>query len=222
MNELALFAKHWRRAPVKTRLAVVLGEDRACDLYLCLLRTSLRRFAPLGDRRYVVYAPPESGAAFRKLIGRRAWSLRAQVSGDLGTRLRQDVDQSFATGTQRLVIIGADSPTLPLERLEQAFAFLRSNDVVLGPSDDGGYYLIGLRRAVPEIFDGIDWGTDRVWSQTMERLRSIAARVAVLPPWYDIDRDADLNRLVDELRSGAPLDPSLRTLARCLERALGG
>jgi rSAM/selenodomain-associated transferase 1 len=223
MNELALFAKHWRRGHVKTRLAAVVGDEQACELYRCFLRTSLTRLSRQGDRRFLVYSPPASTAEFRQFVGRRSWQLRPQVGGDLGARLSYDVQQSFDSGTARLVILGADSPTVPLDHVGRAFKLLESHEVVLGPTKDGGYYLIGLSRPQPELFAEIDWGTDRVWSQTMERLESVftSPRVAILPRWYDVDRPADLQRLVAELAAAAPFEAPLQSLARCVQRAMG-
>jgi glycosyltransferase A (GT-A) superfamily protein (DUF2064 family) len=119
----------------------------------------------------------------------------------------------FNNGADHIVLIGADSPTLPLEYMHQAFAELHRSEIVLGPSDDGGYYLVGLARAalggresssdLPPIFHDMPWGTPQVWSETLDRLDRAGRSYAVLPRWYDVDELADLERLRDELGQSA-------------------
>jgi rSAM/selenodomain-associated transferase 1 len=145
------------------------------------------------------------------------WSLEPQAEGDLGARMRAFFEWAFASGATRVVLIGSDSPTLPIPFVEEAFAALAQHPVVLGPTLDGGYYLVGadcqsvgeavLRPAasVPPIFERIDWSTSAVFEQTVERLRAAGLPYHVLPPWYDVDELADLARLKQELdaKSGA-------------------
>jgi len=123
-----------------------------------------------------------------------------QSSGDLGSRMSKVFKDLFAWGYESAVIIGADSPTLPLSHLRAAFAALERNPVVLGPSLDGGYYLIGLRAPQPELFKGIAWSTNQVLSQTIERVNQLGLQVQCLEPWYDVDTVDALNFLVSHLR----------------------
>jgi hypothetical protein len=223
MNELAIFAKHWQPGQVKTRLAAQLGATVACDLYRDFVVTLLRRLAGVGDRRYVVYAPPESRAAFEELVAEfPEWRIRPQIPGDLGARLGYDVAQSLQAGTGSLVILGTDSPSLPVDYVEQAFEALRTCDLVLGPSADGGYYLVALRRNVPGLFDDIEWSTERVWQQTLERVRRMSPTpsLRVLPSWYDVDELVDLQRLASELEAVPHDDLALSALFRSVRRAL--
>jgi glycosyltransferase A (GT-A) superfamily protein (DUF2064 family) len=96
----------------------------------------------------------------------------------------------LAGGAEKVVVVGSDSPGLPIEYVERAFTALDSHDVVIGPAMDGGYYLLGCRSKLPPVFDGIDWGSNRVLMQTVACLDA-AWRLAVLPPWYDVDRPDD-------------------------------
>ena len=105
------------------------------------------------------------------------------------------IEQQLSLGADAVVLVGADSPTLPVAYIEQAFAELRRADVVLGPAMDGGYYLVGCGRRVPPIFHGIAWSTGQVLAQTLARLEDRSWRLALLPPWYDVDTSADCGLL---------------------------
>jgi len=105
----------------------------------------------------------------------------------------------FGKGYSRVVLIGTDMPTLPLSYLQEVFSLLEDHPVVLGPSLDGGYYLIGLQAMLSEIFEDIDWGTNQVYSQTVERLDLIKIKPACLLPWYDVDTLEDLDFLIAHL-----------------------
>jgi glycosyltransferase A (GT-A) superfamily protein (DUF2064 family) len=112
----------------------------------------------------------------------------------------------------RVVVVGSDSPTLPLEHVRLAFESLREHAAVLGPATDGGYYLVGAAGAVPPIFDGVSWSTAAVWLQTRERLDRSHASYAVLPEWYDVDELDDLRHLYDELARLVEQDAAWRPL----------
>ena len=220
MNQLGMFAKFWRPGKVKTRLAVDIGADAASRLYRNFLETLLCRLESAAARREVVYAPSDARSAFETLVQttvssrrepRLAWQLTPQCQGDLGERMRSYFDNAFDRGMRRVVLIGSDSPTLPLARIHEAFEQLSHHPVVLGPSEDGGYYLVGARQKAPPIFDSIDWSTPEVWPQTVARLRKHRLSYAELAPWYDVDGLDDLHRLRDELRRG-PVDRLLHRL----------
>ena len=132
-----------------------------------------------------------------------------QGDGDLGERLTRLFAAAFDGGAASVCAIGSDTPHLPPAFLLDAFGRLSSPDVdiVLGSADDGGYYLIGMNRFCPEVFTGIDWGTANVWSQTLDRAAAANRRIALLPPWYDIDTSADLHRLRRDLSLGVVTAP---------------
>ena len=195
---LGIFAKYWQPGTVKTRLAQSIGAEPASQLYRLFVQTLLHRFDQVADERLLCYSPPQRRADFAAICA-PAWQLDAQRDGDLGQRMTHFFTHSRNTGFAGRVLIGSDSPTLPLDYLEQAFVLLESNAVVLGPSDDGGYYLIGVAGEVPPIFDRVAWSTGEVWDQTVGRLRGAGVSFAELPPWYDIDRKEDLVRLQRDL-----------------------
>ena len=106
--------------------------------------------------------------------------------------MQQYFVDALAHGARRVVLLGSDSPTLPLDYIERAWASLDDHPVVLGPTQDGGYYLIGIRDEVPPIFDHIAWSTPQVWDQTVSRLHQSQIPFAELPGWYDVDCLQDL------------------------------
>jgi uncharacterized protein len=213
-----MFAKFWSPGAVKTRLAASLGPKRAAAVHRLFVETLIARFGQCGDQRVIVFTPPDRQAAFRDVAAEH-WQLMLQTYGDLGQRMRAFFEESLAT-CERVVLIGSDSPDLPFEHVEQAFAALESHDVVLGPAQDGGYYLIGARRAVPQIFADIAWGTDRVWMQTIERLHETSSGWHELPIWFDVDDEAALQALLG--RIGNTQDRQLHRFQARLEALLSG
>lgn len=218
MNQLSVFAKYPAPGTVKTRLAAAIGAEPAAALARAMLICTLDRFASVSGRPTITYAPPDRIREFQSLVGDR-WQLTPQSTGDLGQRLANHFDSAFASGAEAVVVIGADSPTLPVAYVDDAFRQLANAAVVLGPSDDGGYYLIGAIRETPPVFANIDWSTPRVWSQTVDQLQSAGISYSVLPQWHDIDDATDLARLATELESLAGDAPSLIEL-RSLVRQL--
>jgi len=190
---------------VKTRLAQSTGDEAAARVQAAFLE-DVSAFAPAGVARLAACAPNPDHPAF-EAMGRLGWRLEEQGRGDLGTRLQRWLEAMLAEGYQRVVFVGSDSPTLPAQLLEQAFDSLRNHDVVLGPVFDGGYYLVGARRADTGLFEQIDWGTERVFAQSIERLSASAATFRVLPYWYDVDDLDDLRALARQLGLPGPYGP---------------
>ena len=192
-EQLGVFAKYWQPGTVKTRLAATIGDAGASRLYKQFVKTLLADSTRLPTDVCWSYAPADTREEFVDLAAGR-WELTPQADGNLGQRMSAFFHAALASGSQRVVLIGSDSPTLPVLHVREAFSQLESHDVVLGPSDDGGYYLIGAAGQVPAVFDQITWSTPRVWPQTIERLEHAGVRYFVLPPWYDVDDHNDLDR----------------------------
>ena len=180
-TQFGIFAKHWRPGRVKTRLARDLGDDAAAQLSRAFLATLLLRFSAIAERQLLCFTPAAAVDAFASLPIAR-WELSPQVEGNLGQRMQHYFDSGFEHGMQRGVLIGSDSPDLPREYVDRAFEMLASHDVVLGPSIDGGYYLVGASQRTPPIFADIAWSTPQVWTETLERLRQACIAPALLPP----------------------------------------
>ncbi len=215
MRVLGLFAKYWRPGGVKTRLAERIGAEQAADLQRAMLETLLARCASQGDQRVLAYFPAENKQDFACLAGDH-WRLAPQSSGDLGQRMQAFFAERFSAGASQVVLIGADSPTIPLAFIDQAFALLRDRDVVFGPAEDGGYYLLGLARLIPELFHDIAWSSSQVLQQSIEALNREQHSYSKLPSWYDVDRHDDLLRLRDELLPQRAFDAAFDPLRTCL------
>jgi glycosyltransferase A (GT-A) superfamily protein (DUF2064 family) len=125
----------------------------------------------------------------------------AQRGEDLGARIESAAVYAFARGRGPVVVVGTDSPTLPPSFVERAFASLSSeeSDVALGPTEDGGYYLVGLREPFEGLFRNVEWSTPRAYARTAENVARAGLRLLELPRWYDVDTPADLLRLRDEM-----------------------
>ncbi len=207
---LGLFAKRPAPGAVKTRLAAAVSPEWAAQVQAGFLLDSLERFSSLQVQRVLAYTPDDAGPHFQAITGGR-WELTPQGPGDLGKRMAAFCHQCFDAGANAVVLLGCDSPTLPLGLVAQAFAELARADLVLGPAADGGYYLIGCTPPPPEIFAGISWSTSGVLEQTIGRLTARPRRLALLPPWYDVDTIDDWHALrghVAALRM-AGIDPQL-------------
>lgn len=185
---------------VKTRLCPPCTLEEAARLYRCFLLDTFELVGGLrGVTVTVAYFPPGAEEAFKSMVP-SAFELMPQEGDDLGERLSRAFEQLFSLGYERVVAIGADSPTLPPAYIKQSFELLAGAELVLGPSADGGYYLIGMKAFHPELFRGVAMGTEKVFSQTLERARRANLRVSFLPPWYDVDTQDDLKHLRAELR----------------------
>jgi rSAM/selenodomain-associated transferase 1 len=198
---LLIFAKAPEPGKTKTRLLSYLSAPFAARLQEAMTNDILRATAPLKARRYVLAAPSARHPYFKEIAARSALPCRDQVGVDLGKRMESAFQQFFKEGFRKVVIIGTDAPTLPVVMIEEAFSRLKDVPVVLGPSTDGGYYLIGLRAPVPGLFDGIAWGTARVLARSLEILKAQSIGHTLLPAWSDLDRPEELSPLLGEIES---------------------
>lgn len=201
---------------MKTRLAAVVGDHRAAELYHEFIATVIARVGKNADQKTLWFAPSECGAVFSELAG-DDWQVHPQSEGDLGRRMQQMFESELSVQGCQCVLLGTDSPNLPTDYVERAFAALLSARLVLGPADDGGYYLIGACGEVPPVFDEMPFSTPRLWDATISRLAEMRWRegidYVVLPPWYDIDTADDLARLRSDLEQPPDVDdPILRHL----------
>jgi hypothetical protein len=148
--------------------------------------------------RVLACAPSASHVFFKIMEERQGVRVFDQVGEDLGARMVQAFTTMFERGYKHVLIVGTDVPSLPLTHYQQALSLLANHDVVLGPAQDGGYYLIGLTQAVPELFVGIPWSTDQVLTLTKQKANKLGLKTALLPEWRDIDTIDDLQALIDE------------------------
>ena len=223
---LAIMTKAPQAGRVKTRLVPPLTPEEAAELNKCFLRDTAAAISSACSRRSVgdaskmqfehtgashseaataaceiaVYTPVGAESAYTDLLP-ADFSLLPQRGDEFGERLYLAVEDLFKCGFDSLCLIDSDSPTVPAENFEQAVGLLSTTEdrVVLGPSDDGGYYLIGMKKPHQHLFEQIDWSTERVLNQTMQRATEIGIEVKLLPTGYDVDDDVSLRRLCNEL-----------------------
>jgi len=186
---LIVFVKAPRAGRVKTRLAQSVGADAACVIYQVLVGNLLRQIDSLGAVQ-LRFSPDGAEKEIRPWR-RKGWVLAPQGSGGLGRRLMAAFREAFAAGFERVAVIGSDSPEITPNDIEDAWAALGEHDVVLGPTKDGGYWLIALRKVFPKLFKGIPWSTERVFEKTVEQARAAALRVHCLRELEDIDTEQD-------------------------------
>jgi len=221
---LAVMTKAPHAGRVKTRLVPPLTLEEAAELNKCFLRDtaaaissacggSLRR-APQQCGPVAVYTPVGAESAYTDILP-ADFSLLPQRGGKFGERLYFAVKDLFKCGFDSVCLIDSDSPTVPAANFAEAVELLSTSEdrVVLGPSDDGGYYLIGVKKPLRHLFEQVDWSTERVLNQTIARATEIGLEVKLLPAGYDVDDDASLQRLRNELlgkRGGDSAAPSTR------------
>ncbi len=190
-RRLVVFARFPQPGRTKTRLIPALGAEGAARLHVHMIRRTMHRAGRLRGVGVELHHDGGSESDWRTMLAAPA-GLRAQSDGDLGARLRNAFDHSFARGDEIVVAVGTDCPFLERRVLNEAFAQLRRHDMVIGPAVDGGYYLLGLRRGVRSLFEGIDWGSERVFAQTLARAAEAGLDVHQLRLLRDIDTPDDL------------------------------
>jgi uncharacterized protein len=188
----------------KTRLVPLLGGGEAAELAACFLRdvsASIEAVPEAARRRgYAVYAPKGTEAVLRPLLP-DSFGLICRCDATLGVVLHGAMGELLAAGHDAVILVNGDSPSLPPVAIAAAIAAMRApgDRVVLGPASDGGYYLIGLKQPHAALFHDIPWSTPQVLAATIERARSLGLDVSLLPVWYDVDDEATLRMLADEL-----------------------
>ena len=200
---IAIMAKAPLPGEVKTRLCPPLSYEEAAQLYRCFLLDKIKQLNSLkATAPAVAYTPHDTEPLFEAMVP-SSFTLIPQKGPDLGARLSNTLNQLLESGYRRVMAIDSDTPTLPSAYLEKAVSLLSEPeiDVVLGPSEDGGYYLIGLRRLQPELFEKMHWSTAQVLSETIRRAQAKGLKVVCLPTWYDVDTPEDLKRLRESLHS---------------------
>jgi uncharacterized protein len=197
---LAVFARAPELGRVKTRLSPPLTADEALKLHRALVEDTLDQLDRVerpGLSRVLLLSRPLLHPTDLNIP--RSWTVGIQSSGDLGERLASVFYNSFRRGARKVLVLGSDSPTLPLEVIHDALDGLDRVDVVLGPATDGGYYLIGAKIFLADLFRGISWGSGEVLKQTKRTLQVLGTRFELLVPWYDVDRAQDLETIREEI-----------------------
>lgn len=190
-NALVIFAKEPRKDSVKTRLSSHLTDDQRMNLYVKLLAGTIEKLRTIeGVNTFLCYSPENAQEYFKQ------FSLEGfpQTEGDLGERMYRAVIRMLHEGYQKVVIVGVDIPDISPAIILHAFEKLNENDIVFGPAQDGGYYLVGLQLSIQEIFQNIDWSTDRTLQQSIDIGLQKGYSIALLEELSDIDTIEDITK----------------------------
>lgn len=209
------------RAPaigkVKTRLAKMMAPRSVLDLYRCFVMDVLDMLTQAGFQAVVCYHPKSAEQHVTAWLG-DTYPYVPQEGSDLGARMANAFQAVFDQGCRRALLIGTDFPDLPAEIIQQALDGMRQKGAVIGPADDGGYYLIGFAREhfLPVVFDAIPWGTKRVFEETLRIFSRHKRHPLVLPRWRDIDEHEDLLAFANDKTGDQKAAPHTRALLRAL------
>ncbi len=225
---LIVFAKPPVPGRVKTRLTPPLFPEDAARLYGAFLQDALDQYHGLGVTLRLYLAldespgrgmPARQGNMYAQWVGENVFRQRG---AGLGERMQQAFEETFAAGRRRVILIGTDHPMLPSAWIQEGFSILERQDaVVLGPTGDGGFYLIGMNGSFSQVFEGMTYSHEAVFEQTAARVASCGASLHTLPEWYDVDTFDDLERLVTDMQESVGAMRTRAMLRRLSERYEG-
>lgn len=188
---LIIFAKEPETGRVKTRLAGKMDDNEIIELYKDFVRRTIDIAGKVeSDNKFLAYDSSGKAGFIESVKG--SLSLLKQEGADLGERLYNAFLYSKGEGNESTIIIGADSPDMPPEFIYKGFDMLEKSDIVIGPSRDGGYYLIGLKDPDRRIFKDVNWSSDKVFAETMDNIKNTGKIASLVDGWYDIDTPEDL------------------------------
>jgi rSAM/selenodomain-associated transferase 1 len=203
MNEAAIIimAKEPKIGYTKTRLTPPLSPINATRLYEALLRDTIELLSNIENLDLAIAAtPPESNQYFEKICPANTLIIPVTCS-DIGDCLKKVLGNLLERGYSKVMALNADSPALPLEYIYDAIHQLETKDLVFGPTQDGGYYLVGLRKLYEDIFIGIEWSTDKVLSESRSKANQLGLKTGILSTWFDIDSIDDVKQLEANLNN---------------------
>lgn len=206
-----LFARTPVPGRVKSRLVPRFSPEQACALHCAATSDTAALLADTLPHAavWLFLSEKPSGTEAGHMVLPPRFRCTLQVVGTLGDRMGAAFARALSDGARRVVLFGSDSPSLPRSVPPQAFRALDESDLVLGPADDGGYYLIGCRRFDPRLFRGVEWSAPSTCDQTLANAATLDYRTTLLERWFDLDDWSDVERLLAEARRGAPLPPHL-------------
>jgi rSAM/selenodomain-associated transferase 1 len=217
---LLVFAKTPKPGKVKTRLLTAVSAEAAAALHEACIVDTMRLAKKMRGCDVLVFAAGGTGY-FLKQLRKQGSGARLRVlpqrGAELGARMESAFRKCFAMGYREVMVIGTDTPWMGTERVRRAFAELKANDVVVGPAEDGGYYLLGMRKFVREIFRGIPWSTERVLELTLQVIARVKLREKLLRRDFDLDRPEDLARAARMLKRSPRVAPGLAAAIRGVE-----
>jgi rSAM/selenodomain-associated transferase 1 len=196
--------KYPEKGRIKLRLSADINEETVQELYRCFVQDTIATVKKINTQIFICFFPVDVQEKFHEWLGSQFLYL-PQEGGDLGERMKHCFSEVFAKRFRRVILIGSDSPDLPASFLHTAFAELRTHEVVLGPSSDGGYYLIGFQHTAfdPSVFDQISWSSPSVLQETLKKIHHKKYSLSLLPVWSDVDTITDLRKLLNRNRNTA-------------------
>ena len=200
-NAVLVFVKYHKPGRVKTRLKPELSDEECVTLYNAMVNDLVKNIRDQEDFDVIFFfTPTNSKRDFQNWLG-EGLQLIPQAQGDLGHKMNEALRWALQNNYEKTVLIGADIPTIEQSLLSKAFSELDHSAIVLGPSDDGGYYLIGTKKPQPKIFDGVNWSTELVLSETLEKISQNNLTVSMLSERSDIDTYSDVTKLFQLLET---------------------
>jgi len=222
-NAVIVFCKRPVAGRVKTRLIGALSARQAAEIHEACVKDTIAMVNALPGAQRWLYVASSRAAAQRMAAQIRMstkWKVVTQCGVDLGERMRNAIEEQLRAGAEKVVIVGSDSPWTGYERIARALHLLDKTDVVLGPSEDGGYYLVAARQVVSKMFSGIHWGTVEVLPKTLRALRATRTSFRLLQRDFDLDRPEDLRRVQRMAARGKLRAPTLTKWVRESSRRL--
>ncbi len=196
---IIIMAKVPSAGNVKTRLQPFISSDECTALSKAFLQDAVNKAKTVCENVILAYSPTAEINALKKILPSQNTFIE-QTGRDLGEKMFNAFKFAFEQQTDAVVMIGTDSPTFPIDYIEQAFEFLETNsDVVLGKTEDGGFYLIGLRRLPERIFENVAWSSPATFEQIFENIHRLNLHLREVPAWYDVDEQADFEKLQAEI-----------------------
>jgi rSAM/selenodomain-associated transferase 1 len=195
---LIIFTRYPEKGKTKTRLIPLLGAEGSANLQRKMTEETVKKAKILQSKLKIninIYFTEGNEKLMSEWLGNDL-VFKTQREGDLGQKMQEAFQEAFNNHNQQVVLIGVDCPKLDEVILQEAFKSSQNHDLVIGPALDGGYYLIGLNRLIPELFQGINWGSSEVFNQTKNIAQNLGLKIHYLPQLYDIDRPEDL-QLID-------------------------
>lgn len=184
---------------VKTRLQNILSPEKCAKLAEAFLKDAVRKAKSTCENTIVAFFPPNEVEKLKYVLPDES-NFIEQKGENLGDRMFNAFQFAFEKKTDSVVMIGTDSPTFPFDYIEQAFEFLETNsDIVLGKTEDGGFYLIGLRVLRREVFENVAWSSPKTFEQVFENVQNLELHLRETPSWYDVDEESDLIQLKNEI-----------------------
>ena len=191
---------------VKTRLSPQFPAEQSAMLAECFLRDTVCKAKSLENNLIIAYSPVGKLNVLQEILPEQKTFIE-QKGANLGARMFHAFEFAFAQNLNSVVMIGTDSPTLPEKFIAQAFENLSESEAVLGKTTDGGFYLIGLRKVIKEIFEAVEWSSPKTFEQTARNIENLNLKLSLLPNWYDVDTPDDLKRLKKDLSKNPSIAP---------------